>query len=117
MLPVSISALSVTANLHVPFAELASRFESGSAGLHVPVHGAMSDVTDENGFAAASSNTTWHMLLPPEPSRANSVAAVPSGAVSVPVRSPTNVWSMPTVVAPSAAVHVAPSTENVSFDA
>ena len=41
----------------------------------------------------------------------------PDGAVNVPVRSPTNVWSIPTVVEPAVVVHVAPSTENRSLDA
>lgn len=35
----------------------------------------------------------------------------------MPVRSPTYVWSRPTVVAPMSAVQVVPSIENVTFDA
>ena len=81
------------------------------------MNGARAEVTEANGVAAASSNTTWQRLLPPAPVRANSVAVVPAGPVSVPTRSPTNVWPSPTVVAPPVVVQVPPSIENVSREA
>ena len=68
-------------------------------------------------MVAESSNTTWQKLLPAAATPENSTAVCPAGAVSVPVRSPTKVWSRPTVVAPAAVLHAVPSIENVSFDA
>jgi hypothetical protein len=56
-------------------------------------------------------------LLPLPPRSANRVAWVPPGAVSVPVRSATNVWSSPTVVAPMSVEQGAPSIENVTLSA
>ena len=71
------------------------------------------------GDAAASSNTVWQKLLPlllMPPGRLNRVTVVPDGEVRVAVRSPTQVWSMPTVVAPTAAEQAVPSIENVTFE-
>ena len=59
----------------------------------------------------------WQRFSPVPPARANTVTVVPAGEVSVPVRSPTNVWSMPTVVDAGVSVQVVPSTANVIFDA
>ncbi len=81
------------------------------------MNGASADDTDENDRVAESSNTAWQMLLPVPPDRENSVTDLPDGEVSVPTRSPTKVWSMPTVVEPSVAEQLAPSTENFRFDA
>ena len=116
-LPVSMAALSETLNVQSPSTELPSSDDSGVSGIHEPVNGASSDSTSSNGVVASSSNTVWHMLAPVPPACANRVAVVPSGAVRVPIRSPTKVWSMPTVVAPSVDVHSVPSIENVTFEA
>src|SRR5512142_2647692 len=117
MLPTSALAASTTWNVHVPSAGDTVSEPSGLSGLQVPVNGAASSVTELNGVVAASSSTTWHMLLPPPPLRENTVAVVPSGATSVPTRSPTNVWSIPTVVDAASVLHAVPSMENVRFDA
>ena len=55
---------------------------------------------------ALSSRRVWQKLLPllpndPLPGRLMSFTDVPEGDVRVTIKSPTNVWSMPTPVAPS----------------
>ena len=42
---------------------------------------------------------------------------MPAGDFSMPVRSPTYEWLMPTVVEAGSSLQVVPSTENVIFDA
>ena len=116
-LPVSSRAASTTLNVQSrrPARRAARRAAQPAASS--PENGACAAAADENGAAAASSNTAWQRLLPPLPARSNSVAVAPPGAVSVPTRSPTNVWSSPTVVAPAVVVHGVAVDRDVSFDA
>src|SRR6266498_4158072 len=111
--PVSAPAVSSTKNFHVPSTDAPRRPPSGSIERYVPVNGAPADAIDAMEFAAVSSNTTWQKLLPLPPLLLNTVAVAPFGAVSVPTRSPTKVWSRPTVVEPMSVPHVVPSIENV----
>ena len=80
------------------------------------MYGASVALTESMLAAALSSKTTWHRLLPELPSPLNTVAVAPDGEVSVPVRSATQVWSMPTVVDPMSVEQVVPSTEKVIAD-
>src|SRR3954463_725280 len=62
--------------------------------------------------AAASLNTVWQKLLAlllAPPTRLKRVMVVPCGDFSVPVRSPTHVWSRPTVADPESVLHALPS--------
>jgi hypothetical protein len=115
--PVSPAAPSVTLKVQVPSTASSVSVASGSFGRQVPVNGSSAATTDANGRAAASSNTTWQRFSEFPPLRWKSTATLPAGEVSVPVRSPTQVWSMPTVVAPTFSVQTVPSIENVIADA
>src|SRR6266550_2309147 len=113
MLPVSTAAVSTTWNVQLPSATEPSTVDSGSAGCQSPVKGASADTAVWIDRVAESVNTAWQTLFPPPPVFANSTSSVPSGAVSVPTRSATKVWSMPTVVEPTVVLQAVPSTEKV----
>src|SRR6266487_3099321 len=95
MLPVSTATASSTWNVQLPSATEPSTVDSGSAGFQSPVYGASAATAVWTETAATSVST----------------ARVPSGAVSVPTRSETKVWSMPTVAVPSVVLHAVPSSE------
>src|SRR5262245_6146445 len=67
----------------------------------------------------ASSSVVWQKLLPlllAAPMRLTSVVSVvPSGATSLITRSPTQLWSSPTVVAPTAVEQAEPRNLNVTL--
>ena len=91
---------------------------AGLAGRQVPVNGASPDVTHANGSLGRVVEHDLAEVVPaPARRREQRGRRARRAQVSVAVRSPTYVWSMPTVVAPSSSVHSVPSIENVSFDA
>src|SRR6266536_4100101 len=111
MLPVSTATASSTWNVQLPSATEPSTVDSGSAGFQSPVYGASAATAVWTETAATSVSIARQMLFPDPPVFANSTTRVPSGAVSVPTRSETKVWSMPTVAVPSVVLHAVPSTE------
>ena len=115
--PESPPAPSTTVTVQSPLATPVRVDDSTDSGAQLPVKGASADVAVENARPAPSAKRTWHRLLPLPPEPLKTTAVVPSGAVTVAVRSPTQVWSMPTVVAPSAVVHSVPSTETAKAPA
>ena len=104
-------------NVQLPSAGSASSDDSELTAFHEPVNGASEDVSAGEGPRRRVVEHDLADVVAEAAGPRNSVTVSPDGEVSVPTRSPTKVWSMPTVVAPSAVEQVAPSTENVSFDA
>ena len=108
----SPEAKSCTLRFHVPLGFWPSKNDSGymGGGVQVPVNGACADVAVWiDGALASSSISTLQKLLPLPPVKMITGCVVPYGDVRLIERSPTNSWSMPTVVAPTVVVHAVPS--------
>jgi hypothetical protein len=111
-LPPSNEATSLTVNVHVPFPFSPLNAASGLAGLNEPVQGLPAGEMPWINAVAPSSSKVLQKLLPllkGPPGWFISVTVVPCGEVSVITRSPTQVCSIPTVVAPMALVQLLPS--------
>src|SRR5262245_9134491 len=114
--PPSNAATSLTVKVHVPFPFCPLNAASGLAGLNEPVNGAPAGEMPWINAVALSSSTVLQKLLPlfkGPPAWFISVTVVPCGEVSVITRSPTQVWSRPTVVEPMSAVQPLPSKLNL----
>src|SRR5438105_766533 len=97
----SMAAVSLTFRIHVPLAIWPENADSGCAGLKLPCQGFPEELMFWMEVAAESVRMVSQKLLPllpAPPGCEKSWTFVPVGEVSVADRSPTNVWSMPTVV-------------------
>src|SRR5438105_12370231 len=114
-LPVSAGPPSTILSVHVPFGFSAANDASAPAGRKLPENGFAEDASDEKEMAAASSNVVLQKLTPALPEIAVIGTCVPAGEINVIARSPTNVWSRPTVVDPGVALQLVPSSRNLMF--
>ena len=110
MLPMSLEKKSCTWSCQVPFGFSPSNGDSGAFGVKLPVNGALAEGRVwMDGPALSSSSTVWQKLFPPPSGSFITSTEVALGERRVTCRSLTNVWSMPTVVAPTALLQLLPS--------
>src|SRR5262245_12597235 len=104
--PVELAWRSWTKSRHVPLGFSPLKPDRGSDGLNVPVKGPTAGGPIK--AVPASSKTVLQKLLLPAPSWLQTTTGVPSGAMRVIFRSPTAVWSSPTVVEPGVLLQTVP---------
>ena len=92
--PESSGLTSWIVSVQVPRAVRFLKGVSGDSGIKVPVNGATPAEMDGYGGLTTSSLNVVFMFWPEPPRRLNSVTVVPSGPVSVIMRSEINEWVM-----------------------
>ena len=117
MLPVSAAAQSVTLNVQSPSVEASSSGASGWIGRHVPVNGSSRGEHDRERARRGVVEDDLAEVLARAAVAGESLHLRARRRLSMPVRSPTKEWSMPTVVEAGSSLQAVPSTANVIFDA